>query len=269
MAIGASPSRYSDARLNSYDLFKLLAIVIMLIDHIGLYLLPDETWLRAIGRSAAPIWLFLAGYGRLNLKGELWLFAILVAAMQAVWLSEWLPANILVSIIIGRLALRNFAPIVEANPYTWLVFCLTFGLISEYLWDYGGFALLFMTLGYWRYHQHHRRNFIAILFITGICYLCWQAAIFNFEWPHIVLMCLVTTPVLAVFAYFTPHGLEINACSPAKKLLIWLSCRSLYVYAGHLALLIPLKSAYALSRLVCIFFQAHAICRFGLGGDVF
>ena len=232
----------SAASIKRYDWLKLLALLAMLIDHIGLYLLPDELWLRAIGRCAAPLWLFLAGYGRLTLKSELWLFAVLVATMQAAWLDEWLPANILFSILAGRLALRCLAGIINNNPYTWLIFCLSFGLISEYLWDYGGFALLFITLGYWSHNAYDRRRFVNILVIVGLSYLCWQAAIFAFAWPDIVLMCLVATPALSSLAFFTPKGGEMTIESPATRLLAWLSRRSLYVYGAHLALLIPLKA---------------------------
>ena len=47
--------------ITSYDLFKTLALVLMIADHIGFYFYPNELWLRAFGRLSAPMWLFLIG----------------------------------------------------------------------------------------------------------------------------------------------------------------------------------------------------------------
>lgn len=44
--------------LNSLHL-KLLAVVTMLIDHMGFTLFPHAVWMRAVGRLAFPIFCFL------------------------------------------------------------------------------------------------------------------------------------------------------------------------------------------------------------------
>ncbi|HRE31734.1 MAG TPA: TraX family protein [Candidatus Berkiella sp.] len=48
--------------LNTHDFIKVLAIVIMVIDHVGDYVFPDNHWLRLIGRIGLPMWFFLIGY---------------------------------------------------------------------------------------------------------------------------------------------------------------------------------------------------------------
>lgn len=53
--------------LQSYDLLMTVAITAMLIDHIG-YFFIDNDILRIIGRLAAPLFLFLAGYGNNHIK---------------------------------------------------------------------------------------------------------------------------------------------------------------------------------------------------------
>lgn len=47
---------------STLDLLKLAAVVAMIVDHIGLYFLPEQPMLRAIGRPAAVIFGFLIGY---------------------------------------------------------------------------------------------------------------------------------------------------------------------------------------------------------------
>ena len=47
----------------SQEWLKIIACVIMLIDHIGAVLLPQYIWLRYIGRIAFPIYCFLLAEG--------------------------------------------------------------------------------------------------------------------------------------------------------------------------------------------------------------
>ncbi|MBQ7074369.1 hypothetical protein IJM86_04975 [bacterium] len=46
-------------RPNLYDYLKVLAIITMIIDHLGYYLFPEFLWMRLVGRIAFPIFLFL------------------------------------------------------------------------------------------------------------------------------------------------------------------------------------------------------------------
>ena len=42
---------------------KIIALIAMTCDHIGAYLVPDELWLRVIGRLAFPVFAFMLGEG--------------------------------------------------------------------------------------------------------------------------------------------------------------------------------------------------------------
>ncbi len=50
--------------VSEHDLFKLTALLLMFIDHIGVFVFPDVIWWRIFGRAAAPIFFFLIGYSR-------------------------------------------------------------------------------------------------------------------------------------------------------------------------------------------------------------
>ncbi len=41
--------------LTSYDLLKTLAVILMIIDHVGHHFFPDEMWFRVVGRLCVPI----------------------------------------------------------------------------------------------------------------------------------------------------------------------------------------------------------------------
>lgn len=92
--------------VTSYDLFKTLAVVTMIIDHVGYYFFPDDMWWRTVGRLSFPIWFFLIGYARSRdispriIGGALVLIAGNILAGMAL-----LPFNILVSIALVRACL--------------------------------------------------------------------------------------------------------------------------------------------------------------------
>ena len=46
-----------------FELLKILALISMFIDHIGVCLLPENLWLRIVGRLAFPIFAFCVASG--------------------------------------------------------------------------------------------------------------------------------------------------------------------------------------------------------------
>ncbi|MGB1540324.1 MAG: TraX family protein, partial [Rickettsiales bacterium] len=47
---------------NTYDALKAIALLTMVVDHIGRYFFPEVEAFRAMGRIAFPLFLFLVGY---------------------------------------------------------------------------------------------------------------------------------------------------------------------------------------------------------------
>lgn len=95
--------------LTTLDFFKAAAVVIMIIDHIGLYFFPDQVWWRVVGRAAAT-WYFLIGHSRSrDLSAPIWIGAIgLLLVNMIVGLSVF-PLNSLFVIIVIRILLDPIA----------------------------------------------------------------------------------------------------------------------------------------------------------------
>ncbi len=72
---------------------KLLAAAFMLLDHVGLLLLPEATWLRWVGRLSMPMFAYAMakGYARAKEHGTVCKYAVrlsvLALACQPVWWS--------------------------------------------------------------------------------------------------------------------------------------------------------------------------------------
>lgn len=141
---------------NYQDLLKTLALICMIIDHIGLFFFPETWMLRAIGRYAFPIFCFFAGY---NFKNSL-RFKILICGIALYIFTDTLifqrltEANILISIFIGYVYLSIIqSGIVLSNPSFWqaythfIVLACCFSLTDQFF-EYGTLAIAMMVLGY-------------------------------------------------------------------------------------------------------------------------
>ena len=102
--------------LTSYDFLKSLALLTMIVDHIGVYFFPDDLWLRAIGRTSLPIWMFLVGYASTRaVPPRLLIGGLILVAANAVVGMPILPLNILFGIAVTRLCLTPLMETILAN----------------------------------------------------------------------------------------------------------------------------------------------------------
>jgi len=85
---------------------KIIAIISMLIDHIGAYILPNIIWFRVIGRLAFPIFAFFIAEGWKRTKSRkkyiinLTIFAI-ISQIPYILLTNALKLNILFTFLIS------------------------------------------------------------------------------------------------------------------------------------------------------------------------
>lgn len=138
--------------ITSYDLLKTLAVVLMIVDHIGYYFFPEQLWWRAAGRLSAPIWLFLIGYARSrDLSPRLWIGAGVLLLAALLVNATFFPVNILVTIIILRLTIDAVAEWALDKPGTLLramVYAFILAIPASFLFEYGMSAFALALFGY-------------------------------------------------------------------------------------------------------------------------
>ena len=146
------PSKVSTENLTSYDLLKSLALVLMIIDHTGFFFFPGNDWFRVLGRASMPIWMFLIGYARSrDLSNPLFIGAGLLIVVNFVLGGSVFPLNILVTIILMRLALNPVASVVFRNWETAIYGAVALSVlttISFWFFEYGVCALMIALCGY-------------------------------------------------------------------------------------------------------------------------
>jgi hypothetical protein len=125
---------------------KLIAVVTMLIDHIGLVYYPDELWLRAIGRLAMPIFAYLIAQGYIHSSDtnrylkRLALFAV-ISQIPFVLMNDlpWTQGNMLVTFTLSLLWLKL--------GWKWSPLFIFIGLVVPM--DYGFYGLCMAPVFYW------------------------------------------------------------------------------------------------------------------------
>ncbi len=157
---------------NYQDLLKLLAIIAMTIDHLGLYFYPEQQILRAIGRLAMPIFCFFAGYNfHKRPKHLILILGILLYIIARFIFGKFQGANILISIYLGQWYIFLFDhQLKKFASGCWHV--IIGGILFPYtdiLFEYGTLVIAIMILGYIAKYEDRNRNLtVAIAIILSL-----------------------------------------------------------------------------------------------------
>jgi non-ribosomal peptide synthetase-like protein len=122
-------STKSPHSVDNTDWLKTVAIILVLVDHIGYFFIEDDSWWSVFGRFAAPTFFFLLGYAKTRRVPLNWIWLGLILTLLDSWNNDWdwVAPNILLS----------FALIRFGSPYVQI-------LLQRHGWV--GFALLAAAL---------------------------------------------------------------------------------------------------------------------------
>ena len=200
--------------VTSYDVVKFLAIILMVVDHLGAFFFPHMTELRMIGRLSAPIWLILAGYA--NTRDISLMFYVGSTILVVVGLiagGPIFPLNILVSIIFIRLMIDKLAitTLVDYSSIFKLFVVLAVLVFPlNVLMDYGSAAFLFALYGFMLRHTSEGINSkcLRAVFACGlvIFYAAYEGFIFRFNITDTSFVLIGVAGVVAMMSFFRPHN---------------------------------------------------------------
>ena len=219
---------------NYQDILKLLAIIAMVIDHLGLYIFPDILVLRAIGRYAFPIFCFFAGF---NFKGQI-NFKILayggVLYLLTSYIDFWqfIEANILVSIFLGHVYLYLFrAHMVDfKKAYMHFIFLGCCWLFTEKIIEYGTLVIALMVLG--QISKQHPKQLPLMAFAASFIVLLHSFATY-YEYFSLVEFIILLIVISGVY-----FSLACNNFYKTNNLkLVIISNNLMLIYCLHLILI--------------------------------
>lgn len=241
------PSKAFSPNLTSYDLLKSLALLLMVVDHIGYYFYPENEWFRVVGRASMPIWMFLIGYAHTrDLSKPLWVGAGVLIAANVILGGGIFPLNILVTIILIRLVLDRVASVTFKNWEMALygAFVLSTLVICTYFFsEYGTTALLIAMAGYLARNGSNinmsgraQRIFMGY---SVVFYALSQVVIFDFDKVVAQSMVVAIGASAILLHYFVPKEVpEVEEKMPrfAVLALQFGGRYTLEIYVVHLIL---------------------------------
>lgn len=212
---------------------KLIAMLAMLADHVGMVLFPEQIWLRCIGRLAFPIFAFQIAEGYLKTHDKtkyalrLFLFSLLSEVPFDLMISGqpffWEKQNILWTLLLALLLIhitsealvRMEEPIVRLTAIFFAAI-LSFTAAQLLRSDYGGLGVLMVFLFYVLKSRNHG---IQTLFILTVNYLIGgtNISVWVAEFPMQLLGTAAMLPICLYKGKQGPHG----------KLWTW-SCYAFY-----------------------------------------
>ncbi len=126
---------------------KILAAILMAIDHIGAVFFPDILAFRIVGRLSFPLFAWLIGQGEKYTKNfKLYLFRLIIlgiATQPIYYLLFQIPRpNILATLALGLIAIR-----LDKITKLKFVFTLIFALLAELInSEYGAYGILMIAI---------------------------------------------------------------------------------------------------------------------------
>ncbi len=222
--------------LNTFDIAKTVALILMLIDHIGAYFFPYDLHFRAIGRGACIVFFFITGYNNsYKIKFDLVLLAMLLTFIHHYYGHRFFHMDILVSFIIIKALLQlldKYSANLKTYDYVAIILLLVYLYPTTYIIEYGNFGMMYAFLGY-----AFRRNIFSsitlkcLLAITSMSYLVYESLNFSFAIDEIIAASICVSIITAGISYFRSKPLSLGLINP----LILLCGRNiLYLYILHI-----------------------------------
>ncbi len=239
LAAGA-PSR----TVSTIDLVKTVAVVLMLADHIGLYLF-ENAWLRVAGRPVAVIFGFLIGYASSSRIPPSWIGLGLGLSL----LSRWLfpdesnhPLDILVTLALTRAVMPFIDRVHATHPFLLVPMAAVLGLLTvpvNAFLEYGTEVPILALLG--AAVRMDRATTTDWIGRQAVGLTAWTAisvaAIQHFDftvWQSAACVAGLAATILALTFFKRQEVASPPALAP---LFAWTGRNTLWIYAVHLAAL--------------------------------
>jgi len=243
------------------DWLKTVAIILVLVDHIGYYFIEDDEWWSVFGRLAAPTFFFLLGYAQTRGVPVTWIGLGLVLTLLDSWHNDWdwVAPNILLSFALIRLARPYAQNLLERHG--WVGFALLASTlfavlpVTAQLVDYGaeGWLWALFGLSQRRYVNEKlitdlsgtaaldkkRKNFglmrLLACLIAAAVYVWREQIEFSFSQLQLVVFILVLSILALRLCLFLRGPTRIQPPKLVANVLGFIGRHTLEIYAIELA----------------------------------
>jgi non-ribosomal peptide synthetase-like protein len=139
--------------VDTTDWLKTVAIILVLVDHIGYFFIDNDHWWAVFGRLAAPTFFFLLGYAKSRGVPLKWIGLALILTLLDSWNNDWhwVAPNILLSFAVIRFGRPYMQTLFERHGWIGFVILAAalFALlpVTAQIVDYGAEGWLWALFG--------------------------------------------------------------------------------------------------------------------------
>ena len=227
-------------RPNLYDYLKILALLSMIVDHMGYFLFPEEIWFRVVWRIAFPLFLLLVGYnGSYKRRSTLWIVGVGVQLLVW-WLRyRWVPLdpmiNILLVIALTRVVLWR---VTSKSLFVQIIAFILAILLFPYSYtrlDYWTLAFAFWLAGWWiRIYRWFSLFAWSSLLVVYIFFMITYRWFPEHTW---IALWLLGALLMILWFFLSKWNLAYYISPRIDKSIIRISTHALRIYVVHGAVL--------------------------------
>lgn len=246
-------SNYIEARMNNrnntlpntQDLLKFLSITTMIIDHLGLFIFFNS-WMRVIGRFAAPIFLFFVGYNYFHKKNtgikysfelgsyrNILAFGVICHVMTLIHIPDFTTFNILIAISIGLL-ITDLIINYRISKFIAIPSLVALWPLTYSYFDYGTLSPALIYLGYIA-NSKRDHAFTILTFLVLLGHFSFSYVIMNFSNIELTITFIFTA--LSIFFF-----IKLDFAKIINVKLLSISRYALRIYVIHYLTLVLLSS---------------------------
>lgn len=238
--------------ITSYDVLKAVAVILMIVDHIGYYFFPENMWIRVVGRMCVPMWFFLVGYAKSrDMSPILWVGGALLVVMNPIVGMSLFPLNILFTILFVRWVLDFFVLKMLKSRFDAFMGALALAALfipTIFMFEYGSSAVALALIGYIARNKDELgftplRSLIWVTVVTVL--FVYSQEFLGFTFSHIqnlILVLGIGCVAMLLYTKFEPATVKTKSV-----IISFLGRYTLEIYVVHLLIFKLIGVSFGLS----------------------
>jgi len=228
------------SQANYQDLLRAIAVICMIIDHLGWIGFYHDPLLRMIGRSVMPVFCFFAGYNFTKPKVNILILGICLQVLEMIHFTTMM--NMLFSIYFGQCVLHFIRQYEMNDEKGTFIICLSLIAATPFtyeIFEYGTLVIAFMLIGQLYRSGVSDPGYMPLLTLSTIMLADYVHAFSFKDSIMMAAMVCVTCYALSIRKYDKPISIDLRLISRNSLVIYFVNVALFIMIRFDLPLLIP------------------------------